>query len=57
MTFEGAQHNPTDQLERRFGWDSTPDWDNQALEADQIRALYREADNRVDRLLVIGVCG
>jgi hypothetical protein len=31
VTFKGARHNPTDQLERRFGWDSTPEWDNQAL--------------------------
>jgi integrase len=57
VTFKGARHNPTDQLERRFGWDSTPEWDNQALEADQIRTLYRTADNPVDRLIVIGVCG
>ena len=57
VTFKGARHNPTDQLERRFGWDSTPEWDNQALEADQIRTLYRTADDPVDRLIVIGVCG
>ena len=57
MTFKGARHNPTDQLERRFGWDSTPEWDNQALEADQIRLLYQTADDPVDRLIVIGICG
>lgn len=57
VTFKGARHNPTDQLERRFGWDSTPEWDNQALEDDQIRTLYQEADDLVNRLLVIGVCG
>ena len=57
VTFKGARHNPTDQLERRFGWDSTPEWDNQALEADQIRLLYQTADDPVDRLIVIGICG
>jgi len=57
VTFKDARHNPTDQLERRFGWDSTPEWDNQALNADQIRTLYRTADDPVDRLIVIGVCG
>ena len=57
VTFKGARHNPTDQLERRFGWDSTPEWDNQALEADQIRTLYQTATDPVDRLIVIGVCG
>lgn len=57
VTFKGACHNPTDQLERRFGWDSTPEWDNQALGAAQIRALYQTATDPVNRLIVIGVCG
>jgi len=57
VDFGNADYDPTARLERRFGWDSTPEWDNPALDADQIEALYHAADTSVDLLLVIGVCG
>lgn len=57
VDFGAANYDPTARLERRFGWDSTPDWDNPALDGDQIRALYRTATTSADRLLVVGVCG
>jgi len=57
VDFGEADYDPTTRLERRFGWDSAPDWDNPALEADQIKRLYQTAKTPADRLLVVGVCG
>ncbi len=57
VDFGKADYDPTTRLERRFGWDSTPDWDNPALKADQIQSLYQTAETPADRLLVSGVCG
>ncbi|WP_224926131.1 tyrosine-type recombinase/integrase [Saliphagus infecundisoli] len=57
VDFGKADYDPTTRLERRFGWDSTPDWDNPALDADEIQSLYQTAETPADRLLVIGVCG
>ncbi|UHQ96227.1 tyrosine-type recombinase/integrase [Natrinema halophilum] len=57
VDFGKADYDPTRRLERRFGWDSAPEWDNSALNAEQIHALYRAAELPEDRLLVIGVCG
>ncbi|MFC7079179.1 tyrosine-type recombinase/integrase [Halorussus caseinilyticus] len=57
LAFGPAQYDPTEKLEKRFGWDETPDWDNPSLDADQVRALYEAADAQDDRLLVVGVCG
>lgn len=57
VDFGKADYDPTARLERRFGWDSTPEWDNPTLDAAQINALYDAAESPVNRLLVIGVCG
>ena len=57
VDFGKAEYDPTIRLERRFGWDSAPSWDNPALDADQIRALYQAAATPANRLLVVGVCG
>jgi len=57
VDFGEADYDPTTRLERRFGWDSAPDWDNPALDGEQIQSLYRTAESSADRLLVIGMCG
>lgn len=57
VTFGNAQFNPVANLEERFGWDRAPEWDNQALAAADVRALYETADDPVDRMLVVGCCG
>ncbi|WP_321113147.1 integrase [Halorussus salinisoli] len=57
LAFGPAQYDPTEKLEKRFGWDVTPDWDNPSLDADQVRSLYVTAETLADRLLVVGVCG
>ncbi|UPV77163.1 site-specific integrase (plasmid) [Halorussus limi] len=57
FSFGPAQYNPLDDLETRFGWDKTPDWDNPSLNANQVRTLYEAADTSVDRFIVVGVCG
>jgi len=57
VDFGRAEYDPTARLERRFGWDSAPEWDNAALDTDDIQALYEAADTLADRLLAVGVCG
>jgi integrase len=57
FSFGPARYNPVDELETRFGWDRTPEWDNPTLDADQVRTLYEAADGPVDRFIVVGVCG
>lgn len=56
VMFDDALYNPTDRLERRFGWDSTTTWDNEGVTADQIRRLYETASTSAERLLVVAVC-
>ena len=43
-------------MKKRFGWDR-PEWDNPVLTRADIRALYREAETPVERLLVVGLAG
>lgn len=57
VDFGAANFDPTYRLEKRMGWDSEPEWDNPALDADQVRALHAAAKSDEDRLLVIAVCG
>lgn len=57
VDFGDAVYDPTARLERRFGWDSTPEWDNAALSAEQIRSIYAAATTTADHLLVVAVCG
>ncbi|WP_058997724.1 tyrosine-type recombinase/integrase [Haloarcula sp. CBA1127] len=57
VDFGAADFDPTYRLEKRMGWDSEPEWDNPALEADQVRVLHAAAETDEDRLLVIAVCG
>lgn len=61
VVFGEAEYNPTTALEKRFGWDTTPDWDNPALkesgDKSQVTALFRAADSDQDRFIIIGTCG
>lgn len=57
LDFKDAEYDPTRRLEKRFGWDTSPEWDNPALDESQVVTLYRIAENPVDRFIVVGVCG
>lgn len=57
LLFGPAEYNPLDSLEMRFGWDESPDWNNQALAREDVQALYHAAETPEDRFLVVGVCG
>ncbi|WP_129113782.1 tyrosine-type recombinase/integrase [Halegenticoccus tardaugens] len=55
-----ATVNPADGLDDEFDW-STPaggdeDSDTPCLSGEHVRALYRAADGRVERLLVLALC-
>ncbi|WP_254546681.1 tyrosine-type recombinase/integrase [Halomarina pelagica] len=51
-----AVYNPLERMENRFGWDR-PEWDNPALSADDVRALYGACETLEERLLVVGLAG
>ena len=57
LAFKDAEYDPTRLLEKRFGWDRSPDWDNPALDESQVRTLYAAAETPEDRFIVVGVCG
>lgn len=49
-----ALYNPLDEMERRFGWDR-PEWDNPALDREQIRTLYSAAETPEEEFMVVGL--
>lgn len=51
-----AAYNPLERIDRRFGWER-PEWDNRALEAGQVRALYAAAERGREQLVVVGLAG
>jgi site-specific recombinase XerD len=57
FSFSSAKYNPLDDLEMRFGWDETPEWDNPSLDDEQVQSLFERAETSVDRFIVVGVCG
>ena len=57
FVYKDAQYDPTFKLERRFGWDSSPEWDNPSIDREQVRALFRTAETPEDRFIIVGVCG
>ncbi|AUG49051.1 integrase [Haloarcula taiwanensis] len=57
VMFGTAAYNPLADLEIRFGWDTTPSWDNQALDRDAVQRLYTAASELRDRFIVVACCG
>jgi len=57
VMFGGAAYNPLADLEIRFGWDTTPSWDNKALDRDAVQRLYAAATELRDRFIVVACCG
>ncbi|NLV07996.1 tyrosine-type recombinase/integrase [Haloarcula rubripromontorii] len=57
VMFGTAAYNPLADLEIRFGWDTTPSWDNQALDRDAVQRLYTAATELRDRFIVVACCG
>jgi integrase len=57
VMFGDAEYNPLADLEIRFGWDSTPSWDNKALDRSAVKRLYAAAAEPRDRFIVVACCG
>ncbi|GAA3858138.1 tyrosine-type recombinase/integrase [Haloarcula argentinensis] len=57
VMFGNAAYNPLADLEIRFGWDTTPSWDNKALDRNAVQQLYAVAADQRDRFIVVACCG
>ncbi|GAA5433815.1 tyrosine-type recombinase/integrase [Haloarcula japonica] len=57
VMFGNAAYNPLADLEIRFGWDTTPSWDNKALDRNAVQQLYAAATDQRDRFIVVACCG
>ncbi|GGK71459.1 hypothetical protein GCM10009067_24750 [Haloarcula sebkhae] len=57
VMFGNAAYNPLADLEIRFGWDTTPSWNNKALDRNAVQQLYAAATDQRDRFIVVACCG
>ncbi|WP_206042399.1 tyrosine-type recombinase/integrase [Haloarcula argentinensis] len=57
VMFGNAAYNPLADLEIRFGWDTTPSWDNKALDRNAVQQLYAAATDQRDRFMMVACCG
>lgn len=57
VMFGNAAYNPLADLEIRFGWDTTPSWDNKALDENDVQRLYAATTGPRDRFIVVACCG
>lgn len=57
MMFGDAAYNPLADIEVRFGWDSTPSWDNKALDRTEVTQLYDATTDPENQFIVVACCG
>ncbi|MHC3381153.1 tyrosine-type recombinase/integrase [Haloarcula sp. H-GB5] len=57
VMFGNAAYNPLADLEIRFGWDTTPSWNNKALDRNAVQQLYAAATDQRDRFMMVACCG
>jgi len=52
-----ALYNPIERMERRFGWDEEPEYDNPTMSKGQVTKMFQQAASPRERLMIIGLAG